>query len=196
MSNITTDQELIQRISTGDEAAFTVLFDQYRDKIYSLAWNLTRSLDTADDILQEVFLKIWIRRAELPAIDNLHGYLVVVTRRVILNELRRTGRTKKRESLFSEYAGMPSLDDTFGRLDEKEYLEILNKGVSQLSPQQAQVFRLIKQQGYSREEVSHALQISPETVKKHLERGTRNLRAFLLAHLEDPLLLIIIIYFL
>ncbi len=182
------DSDLVELIAKGDHVAFTKLFDRYRDALYSLAWSLTRSFDVADDILQEVFLKIWLKRTELKEIENFHGYLVIVTRRVILNELRRLGRIKLREDSFKENAPLTSFDDLVDRLQEKQYTQILQKGLQQLSEQQAMVFHLIKQQGYSREEASKELNLSQETVKKHLERAMRTIRAFMLANLDNPLL--------
>lgn len=188
------EKELLARIAEGDEKAFSVLFDRHRNDLYSLVWNLTHSLDMADDVLQEVFLKIWINRQCLAEIDNFEGYLVVVTRRVIINELRRITRIRKREEKAGRATGPNEHYSIEDRLQEKQYADLVNKGMQQLSEQQATVFRMVKQQGLSRPEVANLLQISSETVKTHLERAIRQMRAFLLVHIDEPMIWIIICF--
>ncbi|MFY0255504.1 RNA polymerase sigma factor [Chitinophaga sp. 30R24] len=190
------ERALLEQIAAGNEAAFTTLFDHYKDALYSLTWSLTRSYSVADDVLQEVFLKIWLNRDALGTIDNFHGYLVVVTRRVILNELRKQDRLKMREQHYSQNIAPADVDDIENLLQEKQYAEVLRQGMQQLSEQQAAVFRLIKLQGHSREDAAKALKLSQETVKKHLERAMRTIRAFLLTYLDHPLLLFLLIIYL
>jgi hypothetical protein len=63
-------RELLTRIATGDEEAFRQIYDQYRKRIYSYAYNLTESKDRAGEVVQEVFVKLWLNRARLPEISN------------------------------------------------------------------------------------------------------------------------------
>lgn len=192
-TNLHSEQYLLTKISEGDEGAFTDLFDHYRDGLYSLVWSITGSLQIAEDIVQEVFLKIWLRRTELVNIENFKGYLVVVAKRTIFNELRKTGRLKEREGSFAEDLQMARYDDLVDQLQEKDYQKILHQGMKELSPQQIQVFQLIKLDGLSRDAVADQLGLSPETVKKHLERAMKNLRAYLLTHLDDTTLMILLL---
>lgn len=195
IGNLHNERDLLQLVAAGDQGAFTTLFDHYKDGLYTLAWGLTRSDSIAEDILQEVFLKIWLHRAELGIVENFRGYLVVVTRRVILNELRKTDRSKRREQLYASNNESPGLDAIIDQLQEKQYSQLLQQALQTLPPQQASVFDLIKTQGYSREAAAGILQLSPETVKKHLERAMRTIRAFLLAHLDSTLLLLLYIMY-
>lgn len=189
------EMELIRLVASGSEVAFTRLFDFYKNDLYYLAFSITRSADVSADVLQEVFLKIWIRRSELVDIENFRGYLVVVTRRVILNELRKQERLKNREDNFTQGEPTATTDDAVNQLQEKQYSVLLDNVLQQLPAQQATVFRLIKLQGYSREMAAQEMGLSPETVKKHLERAVRTVRAFMLVHLGDQSLLLFLILF-
>lgn len=177
--------------SGGSEEAFGQLFYRYKDGLHRLVKGFTGSAAMADDVLQEVFVRIWIHKHRLQGVGNFPAYLAVVTRRVLLNELRHEGRMKKYQAKAAEESGGVDLDSIEDRLQHQHFSTLIQKGAARLSPQQAAVFRLVKLQGMTRNEAAEALGISPESVKTHLERAMRNMRAFLLRHVDDPLLLMI-----
>ncbi|WP_164735475.1 RNA polymerase sigma factor [Pseudoflavitalea rhizosphaerae] len=189
------EKELLHLISEGDETAFARLFDRFKDDLYYLTLSLTKSAAAAEDVLQEVFLKIWLNRKELPSIDNFHGYLVVMTRRVILNQLRKLERQKNRELTVQQSMPTEITDDAVDRLQAKQYDSLLQSVLELIPTQQAAVFRLVKLRGLSREETASEMGLSPETVKKHLERAMKSIRAMLLVRMEDALLLMLAIIF-
>ncbi len=92
-----TENDLLKRVAAGDEAAFTQLFDSYWDNIYGVAYVITKSRETARDIVQEVFVKIWLLREELVNKDNFRNFLFIVARNHIFSELRKK---KKRPGLY------------------------------------------------------------------------------------------------
>lgn len=189
------EKELLHLISEGDETAFARLFDRFKDDLYYLTLSLTKSAAAAEDVLQEVFLKIWLNRKALPSIDNFHGYLVVMTRRVILNQLRKLERQKNRELTVQQSMPTEITDDAVDRLQAKQYDSLLQSVLELIPAQQAAVFRLVKLRGLSREETASEMGLSPETVKKHLERAMKSIRAMLLVRMEDALLLMLAIIF-
>src|SRR5690606_27615609 len=87
--NIWTDErELLYKISVGDEYAFRILYNRYRKKIYSYALKIIKSEMLAEDILHEVFLRVW-QHGNIAEIENIEGYLKIVTRNYTLKILRR-----------------------------------------------------------------------------------------------------------
>lgn len=182
---------LLVQIAHGNEAAFATLFDHFKDDLYYLTFSLTKSAAIAEDVLQEVFLRIWMRRAELPAIDNFRGYLVVVVKNTVLNEFRKQNRLRNREGQFSKTAVTVAYNDAIDRLSTRQYDSLLQQALQLLPAQQATVFRMIKLDGLSRQEVASQLGLSPETIKKHLERAMKAVRAFMLVHLDDTVLLLL-----
>jgi len=84
------DQVLLARIASGDHHAFRVLFDLYHNKVYGYAYRFLRSEAQSKEIVQEVFIKIWLRRAELNSINNFGGYLRVVSKNLTLNALKNS----------------------------------------------------------------------------------------------------------
>jgi RNA polymerase sigma-70 factor (ECF subfamily) len=189
-----TEKELLKRVAKGDETAFTRLFNNYRNKIYSIAFDFTESSAIAEEIVQDVFLKIWIRRDSLNSITHFSAYLFTITRNYMFTALKRIARRQNIESKAVEDA--PLFDeDTEARLLHKEYATILQEAIGRLPSQQREVYLLIKEKGYKREEAASALQLSPETVKTHLAQAMRNIRAYCIARLDVFMLVIFISLF-
>lgn len=177
------EQELITRIAAGDEAAFTALFDAYKDRIYSIAMRLTRNPAVAEEIVQDVFLKIWLKKEGLAEVGHFRAYLFTATRNEVISAIRRLAR---RRVLVQEAAktGTTEVNDTDSLLLDREYQQILRQAVEQLPPQQQKVYRLMKEQGLKRDQVAGQLGMSPETVKMHLSLAMRSVRAFCIARLD------------
>lgn len=188
------EKELLDQVARGDEAAFTRLFNNYRNKIYSIAFDFTGSSALAEEIVQDVFLKIWIKRDLLNSINHFSAYLFTITRHYVFTALKRIARQQDIENKAME--DLPLFDeDTENRLLQKEYAMILQDAIGRLTVQQREVYRLIKEKGYKRDEAAATLQLSPETVKTHLAQAMRNIRAYCLARLDIFMVLIIIKFF-
>lgn len=174
---------MIQLIAQGNEAAFTELFYRYRNKIYSIAFDLTDSESIAEEIVQDVFLKIWLRRASLPGVEHFTAYLFTITRNEVFTVLKKIARKQLIENAASEINPLFYID-TEERISEKEYRAILLQALEKLSVQQRQVYHLIKEEGLTREQAALKLGISQETVKTHLAQAMRNIRAYCLARID------------
>jgi RNA polymerase sigma-70 factor (family 1) len=181
--DISNQKDLLQRIAAGDTAAFTALFDAYKDRIYTIALRLTDSQHIAEEIVQDVFLRIWVKRENLAAVEHFRAYLFTATRNQVFNVLKRLGRHRRvTGELQADHAPEPA--DTDFLLLDKEYQAILREAIDQLPPQQQQVYRLMKEQGLKRDQVAEQLAISPQTVKAHLAQAMRSIRAFCVARLD------------
>lgn len=178
------EQEIIGRVALGDENAFRELFNAHRGAIYKTALRLTESPAAAEDVLQEVFLIIWLKRQELPAILNFRAYLQTMARHHIIRSLKRISQQRDALSLIKE----TPLHDTENRIQEREFNRILQSAVATLSPRQAAVYSLIREKGFSREQAAAQLDVYPETVKSHLEVAMKKIRAYCLARLSLCLL--------
>lgn len=181
------EKELLSRIAGGDEYAFAQLFQEYKDKIYAIGLRLSGSEQAAEDLVQETFLKIWLQREALKNVTYFRAYLYTIARNHIIRFIKR------RAKIISQTGSLDALQENSAAdlpLLEKEYNTVYREAVNRLSPQQALVYRLSKQEGMKREAIASQLGLSPETVKTHLAQAMRNIRAYCLARL-DLLLLII-----
>ena len=174
--------ELLTSIGEGDEAAFTEFYLQHRKRIYTVAFKLTHSNSVAEEIVQDVFLKLWLKRADLRDIQYLNSYVYIVTRNEVYRVLNQIARNYKTVLLTEDDQSLAT-NDSSDPLMEKEYHLLLQKAINQLPSQQQQVYRLMKDQGLKREEVAKLLEVQPGTVKFHLAQAMKNVRNFCILHL-------------
>ncbi|GAA4332357.1 RNA polymerase sigma-70 factor [Flaviaesturariibacter amylovorans] len=192
-SDHSSEPDLLQLVAGGDEAAFATLFHNYRNKIYSIAYELSESHGVAEEIVQDVFLKMWQRRETLGEVQHFKAFLFTVTRNYVFSALKSMAQRKGLEQ--QAVAGMPTYySDADNKLVQKEYAQILKKAVDSLPPKQKQVYLLVKEKGYTRNEAAAELQLSPETVKTHLAQAMRGIRASCLAQIDTLLLLLFLKY--
>jgi RNA polymerase sigma-70 factor (ECF subfamily) len=186
---------LLALVAKGDETAFHTLFTQYRHKVYHSALRLLQSASHAEDVLQEVFMKLWVGREKLPEINCFSAYLATITRNHIYNALRKLANEELLlEKLLSPHpADRP--DAPIENLSLKELQDTLQKVIATLTPQQKKVFELSRMEGLKHEEIATRLNISRETVKKHISEALRIVRGQVLRHRQIPQLSLLLIFF-
>lgn len=176
------EQELIARVINGEETAFATLFRRHHRKIYEVALMLTHSETVAEELVQEVFLKVWTKRTTLADIDNFESWLFIVARNDAFKALRRSARIK---GLLYELGNLPDIThETDEWIHARNYHALLDKAISQLPPRQQMAWRLSKEEGLKREEVARIMQIKPDTVKEHLAMAVKHIRAWMQE--QDP----------
>ncbi|OQP40075.1 hypothetical protein A4H97_17840 [Niastella yeongjuensis] len=192
MGKVYIENVLLQATAEGDEKAFSEIFNHYRNKIYSFACRLTGSTDVADEILLDVFLRVWMKREELPEIKLFQAWLFTITRNRVFSTLKQMALRKEAENSFEKGNNLLLESTPHDFLLDKEYQDVLQKAVAQLPPQQKKVYMLIKEYGMKREEAAQELNLSPETVKHYLSEAMYSVRTYCLAHLGVYATLLII----
>lgn len=183
------EKALLNQVAQGDESAFRIVFDHYRDAIYAFALKVTRHESIAEEIVQDVFMKIWINRSGLPAVRELTDFLYIIARNHTYNSLRRLARERKLRLNTTDNLNIPGASAEATIL-QRDYDRLLLQAIDRLSPQQKLVYTLGRQQGLTREEIAAQLQISPETVKVHMAQALKSLRAYFKDHTDALLVLI------
>ncbi len=186
------EQELLLLIAKGDEIAFSILFNNYRNKIYSIAYELIESTVIAEEIVQDTFLKVWLRRETFGEVTHFKAYLFTITRNYVFSALKSIARRQNLEKIALQDIPI-YYSDTENKLVQKQYEEILKRAVNCLPAKQKQVYILVKEKGYKRNEVADELHLSSETVKTHLAQAMRTIRAYCLAHVDTLLLLLLML---
>lgn len=169
------DEPLMLQISKGDENAFQQLFYQYKDKLYAFAFRLTESNETAEDIVHDTFLKLWLNKEKLSEVKNVNAYIYKAAHNHICNAFRR----KAKETLIlAELKKELSIevDDTDNRILLNEAQLLIDNAIDKLTPQQREVFKMSRKEGLKTEEIAQRLNISLFTVKKHLTNALNYLR--------------------
>jgi RNA polymerase sigma-70 factor (family 1) len=172
------EKEILLLVAQGNELAFEKLFNHYSNRIYSVALRLAHSTSIAEEVVQDVFLKIWSRRAGLTEIKDFSAYLYTVAKNEVYQMLHRLAR-QQQVAEESEAEREPYHNETDLFVLSRDYERLLVQAVDKLPPQQKKIYQLMKEQGLKREETARLLNLHPETVKTHLAQAMRNIRASL-----------------
>ena len=177
------ETEIITLVSQGDEQAFARLFAHYQNKIYGVALKLTRSTTLAEEIVEDVFLKIWLKRGDLLQIQNFSAYLFTITRNHVYKSLKQIAKNYQTVYL-TENIQTIAPGSTEDYVIDKEYTRLLHEAITRLPKQQKEVYSLIKERGLKREEAASVLDLKPDTIKFHLAEAMKNIRSFCTPHLD------------
>jgi RNA polymerase sigma-70 factor (family 1) len=188
------EKELFNRIVSGDETAFTIIFNKYKGPLFIYALRLTKSQLAAEELVQDCFLKLWINRHRLDKVENPGGFIHNMARNAGIDFLRRLAlNTKLQQEVWSRIS--PQENTTELELEHSETRRMIQQAVEQLTAQQREVFRLSRYQGMSYEEIGNLLGISRNTVKNHLVSSLRFIREFLEKH-HGPVIALVLMSFL
>ncbi len=178
--------ELLKSVANSELDAFRRLYDLYLQKVYSYSYFLTRSTEQAEDLTQELFAKIWIKRTELKSIENFDAWLTTLVRNSAYNFLKRHAIEQKalRRIELSKQPDSVSIDDA---LIHKEYSKIYQEAIDQLPPQQKKVFLLSRNEGLKQEEIASNLGISLNTVKNHMKAALFSIRTYMKSYVSSLL---------
>jgi RNA polymerase sigma-70 factor (ECF subfamily) len=168
------EKYLLMQVAEGDENAFKTLFYEYHNRVgaYVLRW--TKCVHSTEEIVQDVFLKIWLNRQALAKVEKFENYLFILSRNHTFNVLRKIACDRVKEQ---EWA----LECFNGESDDEcnDYMPIIEKAISNLPPQQQKVFNLKRKQGLKYEEIGAMLNISGETARKHFASAQKNIIAYI-----------------
>ncbi|MBX3256005.1 MAG: RNA polymerase sigma-70 factor [Chitinophagaceae bacterium] len=178
-------------VAKGDEEAFGRLVHIIYKKLFPFTASLIKSRTDADDILQEVFLKIWTHRSALPGIENPIGWVCTIIANTVSNHLRsRIRRELNIQKLNSQAATAEGMEDT---LDAKFTQYLIDEAVSLLPEKRKLVFLLSRKEGLSRKEIASRLNISENTVRNQLTEAIHSVHDHLSRKSDTilPLLLVV-----
>ncbi|MBN9384945.1 MAG: RNA polymerase sigma-70 factor [Chitinophagaceae bacterium] len=174
-----TDRELFIQIAAGDEKSFRVLYDKYWHNIYGMSLTYTKSVAEAQDMVQEVFLRVWEKRATLAGVETPAGFLFTLARNLVISALRKKAVRALAQSTDQQEEDS-LLPDNFLLPDAQIILKqsetAIDKAITRLTPQQQQIFLLSRKEGLSHEEISQRLGINRYTVKNHIVAALHTLR--------------------
>jgi RNA polymerase sigma-70 factor (ECF subfamily) len=188
---IPNESELIKQVISGSERAFSKLFDGYYKALGDYVYRLTESLEITEEIVQDVFIKIWTKKEALSGIESFSNYLFIISRNQTYNFLRKKANEKVRqlewEKDFEENSILND-DDKSGEF----YRSLLEKAIEKLPPQQKKVYLLSRNERLKYEEIAQKLNISPETVKKHMKSAIKFLKSNVNVENDGVLVLILL----
>ncbi len=181
------EMELLSKVAAGDRIAFGLLFDRYYNKVLSQALTYTKTLVEAEDLTQDIFIKVWNAKAKLAVVKSFKNYLFILTRNEMVDRLR-----KKAVDLSAGSGAIPELKEDIyipdQQLEYQETYQLILKGMEQLPDQQKLVFRMSRLEGKTNGEIAEALGIAKTTVRWHIVLALNFLKTYVGLHSLSVLL--------
>ncbi len=181
-----TEKELLLAVAQGNETAFTQLYDHWQPQLATFIFRISRSKELTSEIVQDVFLKIWMSREILAEIDNFKSYLFVVSRNHALNALRKQMRELRRLENWEK----EQVDKQETGEDQIIQLSLVDEAIDQLSPRQKEVYLLHRYERFTYQQIAEKLGIGKESVKTHLELAVKSITKYLKGRLAVTALLV------
>ena len=170
------DVQLVRRCLAGEEAAWEEMVRQYSRRIYNLAYRFTGNRAAAEDLTQEVFLRLYRTLEQYdPREGDLSSWLMRVARNLIIDDYRRRARTPAQngEDLAEHeyHLRADEREDPHALIERRELSEQIHAALAKLSPELRACVILRDLEGLSYQEIAEALQIPEGTVKSRINRG-------------------------
>lgn len=188
------EQQLLQQIAMGNEAAFKLIFEAYRARVFTFVVNFIHSAADAEEIVQDTFLGLWQNKEALLNVEHPRNYIYTVVRNKTLRYLSNIARDEKMLKIV--WANMQQeVNPTEEALLLRESRELINRALSMLPEQKQKVFRMCREEGMSHEDIALELGLSKSRIKNIMVEVLRYIKIFL-AHNSWILALFLAFYFL
>lgn len=161
------------------EQLFNELFREYEHSLYLFAFRMLKSDMAAKDIIQDVFLKLWLIRDRISEIKSISSFLYRLTENKVIDHLRAAASDQKKKQALWHRTHQTSEPHLGEGVEAAEYHAIIQQAIEQLPPQRRAVYILSQAEDRSRKEVASLLQISPNTVRNQLAKAVENIVAYL-----------------
>lgn len=173
------ETELLTKIAAGDEVAFKQLFEHHRKKLYHYVLAVTKSREVAEEIVIDVFLKLWTGRELITHIQHMDAFLFKVAYNKAMDFFKLAAKNAKLQKLVSEQMEAHQEQSADYSLLNNECREILNNAYKQLSPQRRLMITLSREKGMTHEEIATELNLSRNTVKNTITDSLKIIKQYL-----------------
>ena len=169
--------DIIKRLSEGDQRAFRVVFEHYYPRVWEFVRRIVKSETTAEDVTQDIFVKVWERREMFGVeVQSFNNYIYVMSRNAAINSLRHIGRIAPLAEQSIVHTTNSTLEeDYYAR--EKEF--IIRLTVCRMPEQRRRIFEMSRYMGLDNQTIATTLNLSKKTVENHLTLALKTLRSVL-----------------
>ena len=169
------EKELLCQLHHGDMQAFDILYHRYSQIIYANILKFLKNETSAEDLLQDVFLRIWENRSKIDPEQSFAAFLFTCSRNITFNFKRRLKLEMESEVQLA-YGALESENTIDKVLDSKEAMVLVEDLLSRLPKQRQKIFRLSKLEGKSYKEIAEEMDISIATVRDHIVKANKFIR--------------------
>jgi len=182
------EQQLLIDLRAGDVKAFHSIYEIYAPRLTSKLIQLLRSEELAEDVLQDIFVKIWEIRETIDSGQNFAAFLYKIAANRSKNVFRRNVYDELMRNQIGQDTGYNPIEDAMNDLEAKK---MLDAALDKLTPRQREVYTLHKLEGLSYQEISERLKISSSAINHHIQEAGKKLRLALKDYHFDILILLL-----
>lgn len=176
-----TERDLILLLKRGDQSAFTALYRQYWKQVYNFSRLYLSGKEDAEEVVQEVFIKIWEMREFIREDGSFKGLLFIITRNFIFNRNRKKiNKDFYKVTLLTALEKSYSVEEEIEAADLREYIDRL---IDDLPPRRREIFNLSRKEQMSYKEIADYLNISEKTVENQISEAIKYLKKNILLFL-------------
>jgi len=186
------ERMLLQQIAKGDAGAFKTIFDTYRSRLHYYIFSFVKSNQVAEELVMDVFMKLWTGREMVIQIKNFDGFLFRVAHNKTIDFLRSVAKDPDFRELLWEEMQIGADTGADNALIIHEYEEKVREAIALLSPQRKKVYQLSREMDLTHEEIAVQLNLSKSTVNNHLVEARQFIRQYLVNRFDLAMLLLFI----
>lgn len=161
------DLEEFEQFQLADGRVFRKIFDHYKPSLLEKVCRLTSSTTEAEEIVQEVFIQLFLKRNEIPAAEAIFPFLYVVAKRLAISNFRKEV-IRKQYQMDNGNIQLNTVPCADIQLEQKEREQMLQKVIDALPAQQKRIYQMNKFEEKSYQEIAEHIGISRNTVRNHL----------------------------
>lgn len=174
---------LVGLLNKGDMSAFEEIYARLHPKVYSYCQGFTKSSLASEEILQDVFVKLWQKREYIDPEKSIQAFVYKLTRDLTFDHLKKVARNDQlRAEVLSRFVS--STENTESQIIFDDYSVIAKRAISSLPPQRQRIYKLRQEEGMSYKKIAEELNISPNTVKVQLVKASKSIKSYLYTHAD------------
>lgn len=169
------DKNLLLQLQKNEIAAFDVLFDKYKDKLYRFAFSLLKNSEDSKEIVQEAFFRIWKKRKQIDTTKSFKSYLFSISYNLIVDQLRLRLKDQEYRKFLESYFESRKFELS-NNYDYDKIVEQVRHAVDELPTKRKQIYTLSRQVGLSHKEIAERMGITVKTVENQITLALKHLK--------------------
>ena len=177
---------LLKNISEGDTEAFSRVYHLYNKKVYNTVITYVKDVAETEELVQQIFVKLWERRASLAGVNSFRDYFFILVRNSVFNYFNRLSRQARLADIIRMQTEQTADHEADHLLRQKQYEQLVENAIGSLPDRQKQVYLMAEVEAMDYDTIAEKMQITRLTAKKHMELARRSIREYITRHWGGP----------
>lgn len=175
MSKEDNENSLLKELSCGDVESFNILYRKYMPKLSCFAYQLLKDRQKAEDIVHDIFVKIWEKRANIYKVSNFNNYLFQMTKFAVYDYFDHHILEDQYSITLNKNEGSCSCDFE-EKIDTDELYHLISISIENMAPQRKKIFKMSRYSGMSNKKIAESLGLSVKTIENHIGQALKDIR--------------------